>query len=111
MKPSQRMPPVTEPQIAAISIATVGLVGQFVPLNPEAQQGIVQLSTVTVGALLAADFGVRSARLKHGSWLFEDKDKDPSTPPTLRGGFYWALGGLIFVAVAELIVILWLLLG
>ncbi len=96
-----RTPGFPPEQLAAVTLAGVGIISQFVPLEQQAQEGIVQVVTIVAPTIAVAGAAVRVGRQKwwQNFWRV-DADDDPTTPDTLVPvPFIVALAGLGLVAV------------
>jgi hypothetical protein len=89
-------------QIAAVTLAGVAIATQFVPLNNEAQAGIVDVVTIVAPTISVAGAATRLGRQKwYRNFWRVDADHDPSTPDTMIPvPFLIALGGIALVAVS-----------
>ena len=93
-------PGFPQEQIAAVTLASLGILGQFLPLETEAKQGIVQVVTIIAPTVAVAGAAVRVGRQKWWkNFVRVDADHDPTTPDTIIPvPFLVLLGGLALVA-------------
>lgn len=79
-----RTPSVPPEQIAAITLASLGILGQLVPITEDAKQGIVTIATVVGPTLVVGGAAIRVGRQKWWkNFIRVDADHDPATPDTL----------------------------
>ena len=80
----------------------LAVVSQFMPLNAEAKNGIVDVVTIVAPTVAVAGAAVRIGRQKWwGNFFRVDADNDPTTPDTVIPiPFMVALGVAILVAIA-----------
>jgi hypothetical protein len=86
-------------QITATVVAAVGILGQVVPLDEAAKQGITQLATTSIVTLTVHGAAVRLGRQKWWKNFYVDTDNDPSTPPVLARKILYVAAAALFVAI------------
>lgn len=88
-------------QIAAVTMGTLGVVSQFLPLTAEAKDGVVQVVTIIAPTIAIAGAAVRVGRQKwwQNFWRV-DADDNPATPSQLIPiPFLVALGVAVLLAI------------
>jgi hypothetical protein len=103
-----KTPPFPPEQIAAVTLAGLGILGQVLPLDPEAKTGIVQLVTIIAPTVAVSGAAVRVGRQKwwQNFWRV-DADHDPSTPDTLIPvPFLVGAGVAVLVALGAIIALI-----
>jgi hypothetical protein len=106
-----KTPPFPPEQIAAVTLAGLGILGQVLPLDPEAKTGIVQLVTIIAPTVAVSGAAVRVGRQKWWKNFWRvDADHDSSTPDTLIPVPFLVVAGVAVVAAIGLTIALILVL-
>jgi hypothetical protein len=109
-----RTPGFPPEQKASLAVAVVGMLAAIIPgVPPEAADNAKDIAVTVAPTLTFGGLGVRAARarwLAPVGLLARDDDGDPRTPPVPTVAYYALVAVPTVLAVAELVVIIWLLL-